>query len=262
MTPEDKIKVFSHGLSQFETEKMRLYCEDMIKEIPDYIFDMPSSTTGKYHNATQCQPHGQVYHIIMFAEIANYRLSLKGNKDIFKSAEQRDAIRCAAYFHDAMKLGDGKTSYTVFEHPLLAAEWVRNTIVEHDIELKIKNAIADMCAAHSGEFCTSSRSQIKLPEPKNAMELFVHECDILSSRNNIDMRPPEYLADIFVDTEVEIDFDENYVMPFGKYKGVRLLDIQNQKPDYLDWCLENLTKRDVTNMIKAMRKSLETKETE
>ena len=69
MTDEQKVSVFQPLLDKFETVQMRLYCTDMIKQIPDYIFDMPSSTSGKYHNKTQCLPHGQIYHIVMFAEI-------------------------------------------------------------------------------------------------------------------------------------------------------------------------------------------------
>lgn len=262
MNPEDKVKVFSYGLEQFETDKMRMYCEDMIKEMPEYLFYMPSSTTGKWHNPTQCLPHGQIYHIIMFAEIVNYRLALKGNRDKFKSAEQRDAMRCAAYFHDALKLGHNQSSFTVFEHPLLAAEWVRTTVVEHDVEQKIKDAIADMCAAHSGEFCTSKRNSIVLPEPKNAMEFFIHECDILSSRNNIDMPIPDYLKDVFEDLEEEVEFDEEFVLTFGAHKDKKLIDVYQEHPDYIEWCEKNLVqRRDVITMIKAMKKTLQKEQT-
>lgn len=260
MTCSEKIAVFKESLNKFETEKMRMYCEDMIKEMPDYLFYMPSSTTGKWHNPTQCQPHGQIYHIIMFAEIVNYRLALKGNREKFKSAEQRDAIRCVAYFHDAWKLGKNESLYTAFDHPLIAAEWVRTSTVEHDIEQKIKNAIADMCAAHSGEFCTSKKSNVILPEPKNAMEFFVHECDILSSRNNIDMQPPKYLRGIFDDIKLNIEFDEEYTINFGKYKGKKLLDVYKSEPDYISWCEENLPqRRDLMNMIQAMKEWLKEK---
>ena len=55
----DKVKVFEGLLNKFETDEIRDYCADMIKEIPDYIFTIPSSTSFKYHNKTQCQPHGQ-----------------------------------------------------------------------------------------------------------------------------------------------------------------------------------------------------------
>jgi len=256
MTIDEKIAVFQPYLDKFETDEMRLYCADMIAEIPDYIFTMPSSTSGKFHNATQCLPHGQVYHIIMFAEVMNYRLALKGNKEKFKSPSQRDAMRCVPFFHDAIKCGLNGSQYTVHDHPMLAGEWVRNTKVEHDINDKTKEAIARMCERHSGEWTTTKRSKVVLPEPENAMELFCHECDILSSRNNIDMQPPEYLNNIFTDTVDSVEFDENYVMPFGKYAGQKLIDIYKHKPDYIEWMEKNISKRDVLNMIKAMKEAL------
>lgn len=77
----DKIKVFENLLNKFETEEIKNYCTDMIKEIPDYIFTIPSSTSFKYHNKTQCQPHGQIFHILMFAEIMNYILGLEYVKE-------------------------------------------------------------------------------------------------------------------------------------------------------------------------------------
>ena len=166
-----------------------------------------------------------------------------------------------AYFHDAWKLGKNESSYTVFEHPLIAAEWVKTTVVEHDIEQKIKDAIADMCASHSGEFCTSKKNNTVLPEPKNTMEFFVHECDILSSRNNIDMSPPEYLKEIFDDIKSDIEFDEEYAINFGKHKGEKLIDVYRSAPDYIVWCEENLPqRRDLISMIQAMKEWLKTKE--
>lgn len=260
MTREEKISVFQPYLDKFETDKMRMYCTDMIAQIPDYIFTMPSSTSGKYHNATQCQPHGQIYHIIMFAEIMNYRLALKGNQEKFKSPAQRDAMRCVPFFHDALKCGTDGGQWTVHEHPMLAGTWVRETNVEHDIEDNIKEAIARMCERHSGEWTSSKKSNVVLPEPENAMELFCHECDILSSRNNIDMQPPEYLKDIFGEENTKVEFDENYVMPFGKHAGQKLIDVYKAHPDYIAWCEENIHKKDILNMIKAMKEYIKNKE--
>ena len=260
MNEEQKIAVFQPLLDKFETEEMRLYCEDMIKQIPDYIFEMPSSTSGKYHNPTQCLPHGQVYHIVMFAEIMNYRLALKGNQEKFKSPTQRDAMRCTPIFHDALKCGLNGSSYSVHEHPMLAGQWVREAKVEHDIDEKIKEAIARMCERHSGEWTESKRSTVILPEPENAMELFVHECDYLSSRNNIDMTIPEYLKDIF--TDEESTFDENYTLPFGKHAGKRLIDVYKSTPDYVEWMEGAIRKREVLNQIRAMKEYLKNNEKE
>jgi hypothetical protein len=262
MTEEQKVAVFQPLLDKFETEQIRLYCTDMIKQIPDYIFDMPSSTSGKYHNKTQCQQHGQIYHILMFAEILNYRLDLKCNKERFKSEEQRDAMRCVPIFHDAIKCGWNGSAYTVHDHPMLAGAWVREAKVEHDIDDKAKEAIARMCERHSGEWVSSKKSKIILPEPENAMEVMIHECDILSSRNNIDMQPPEYLNDIFEDLNKPLEFDEGYTLTFGKHAGKRLIDIYKSTPDYVVWCEENLHKPDLQKMIKAMKEYLKNKENE
>lgn len=253
MTNEQKVAVFQPLLDKFETESMRLYCIDMIKQIPDYIFDMPSSTSGKYHNATQCQPHGQIYHILMFAEILNYRLDLKCNRERFKSEVQRDAMRCVPIFHDAIKCGWSGSTFTVHDHPMLAGAWVREAYVEHDIDEKAKEAIARMCERHSGEWTTSKKSKVVLPEPENTMEIMIHECDILSSRNNIDMQPPEYLNDIFDDLNKPLEFDENYTINFGKHAGERMIDIYKSDPGYLVWCEENLHKPDLQRMIKAFK---------
>lgn len=260
MTDEEKIAVFQPLLDKFEVEEMKSYCKDMIKQIPEYIFIMPSSTSGKYHNATQCLPHGQIYHIIMFAEILNYLLALKCNQDKFRSPEQRDAMRCVPIFHDAVKCGFDGGQYTLHEHPMIAGEWVRNTQVEHDISDKAKEAIARMCERHSGEWTTSKKSKTVLPEPENEMERIIHMCDILSSRNNIDMSIPDYLRDIFDDIEEEFEFDENYILDFGQYKGQKLIDVYRAKPDYIDWCENNIHKFDVVNMIKVMKRTLNKEE--
>lgn len=236
MIPEEKVAVFAPYLEKFETEHVRLYCEDMIKLIPDYIFDIPSSTSGKYHNATQCQPHGQIYHIVMFASVMNYRLELECNKEKFKSPEQRDAMRCTPFFHDAVKCGWNGGKWTVHEHPMLAGEWVRNTKVEHDVDDKVKEAIARMCERHSGQWVSNKKSSVILPKPENAMEAFVHECDILSSRADIDMQPPEYLKVIYGEAEAPKPVSiEDYKVSFPKHMGKTLLQIQDEDPGYITW---------------------------
>lgn len=251
MTREEKIAVFAPYLEKFETEEMRLYCEDMVEQIPDYIFEIPSSTSGKYHNQTQCLPHGQIYHIIMFAEVMNYRLGLKGNKTKFKYPTQRDAMRCIPFFHDALKCGIKESPFSVHNHPMLAGQWVREAKVEHDIGSELKETIARMCERHSGEWTTSKKMKLVLPEPENEMELFVHECDYLSSRSNIDMPIPEYLKEALVDKPVA--FNENYTLTFGKHNGERLIDVYKKAPDYIEWLEENIRKRDVLAQIKAMK---------
>ncbi len=246
----NKKVVFKELIDQFETEEMRLYCEDMIENIPDYIFTMPSSTSGKFHNKTQCQTHGQIYHIIMFGAIMNYRLALKCNKEKFNHPTLRDAMRCVPIFHDAVKCGWNGSSFTVHDHPMLAGTWVRETKVEHNIDDVIKEMIARMCERHSGEWTSSKRSKVVLPEPETEMEIFVHECDILSSRSDIDMQPSEYLKGIFGAEKAELPNINEYVINFGKYSGTKLVDLYKKDKGYCMWLKENSYKKEVVEMIK------------
>ncbi len=185
----------------------------------------------------------------MFAEIMNHRLNLKGNREKFKSPTQRDAMRCTPIFHDALKCGENGT-HTIFDHPLLAGKWIRETKVEHDIDDKIKEAIARMCERHSGEWTTSKKSDIILPEPENAMELFVHECDYLSSRNNIDMPVPEYLKVCF--GEVELPDINEHILTFGKHKGETLVEVNKIDPGWSNWAKENINRHPEAALLKQL----------
>jgi uncharacterized protein (DUF3820 family) len=212
---------------------------------------MPSSTSGKFHNATQCLPHGQIYHIIMFGAIMNYRLALKCNKEKFNNPIHRDAMRCVPIFHDAVKCGWNGSAFTVHEHPMLAGTWVRETKVEHDIDCEIKEMIAKMCERHSGEWTSSKRSKTVLPEPETEMEILVHECDILSSRSDIDMQPSEYLKGVLgAESTTTHNNVDDYIVNFGKYKGMKLVDIFNTDRSYCMWLKENSFQEEVKNMIK------------
>ena len=248
----NKKAVFKELLDKFETEEVRLYCEDMVENIPDYIFTMPSSTSGKFHNATQCLPHGQVYHIIMFGAIMNYRLALKCNKKKYSNPIHRDAMRCVPIFHDAVKCGWNGSAFTVHDHPMLAGAWVRETKVEHDIDEDVKEMIARMCERHSGEWTSSKRSKTVLPEPETDMEILVHECDILSSRSDIDMQPSEYLKGVFGEEKITLPNVNEYVLNFGKHSGKKLIDVFNLHRDYIDWCKENLHKEPLLSLIKIL----------
>ena len=180
-----KVDVFRSVLESFENESMRLYCIDMIKLMPDYNFTMPSSTTLKYHNATQCRPGGQSYHVIMVATIMNYILSLEYTKEKYPDPVQRDCLRIAAILHDAQKTEGGQ--YTAHTHPLSAAEWIKATETDHDIDARQKKYIARLIASHSGEWTTSKKSNEVLPKPVTDAQMLVHICDILGSRSNLDM---------------------------------------------------------------------------
>jgi uncharacterized protein (DUF3820 family) len=159
-------------------------------------------------------------------------------------------MRCVPIFHDAVKCGWNGSAFTVHDHPMLAGAWVRETKVEHDIDDRIKEMIARMCERHSGEWTSSKRSKVVLPEPETEMEILVHECDILSSRSDIDMQPSKYLKGVFGAEKHELPNIDEYVINFGKYSGTKLVDLYKKDKGYCMWLKENSYKKEVVAMIK------------
>lgn len=247
----DKVKIFEGLLNKFETDEIRNYCADMIKEIPDYIFTIPSSTSFKYHNKTQCQPHGQIFHILMFAEVMNYVLGLEYVKE--KTNErQRDCLRCTPIFHDAIKCGLNGSQYTVHEHPMLAGEWVRDTSVEHDVDADTKAYIARLCESHSGEWTSTKRSKTVLPKPENDEQFFVHMCDYLASRSNLDMTYSDDVLAVLNNVEIpkqELPDINTYVLNFGKHSGEKLVDVAQTDPSYISWAKENMNREPIKSLL-------------
>ena len=250
----NKRKICESLTHNFETENFKEYFLDMCDHIPDYIFIMPSSTSGRYHNETQCQPHGQLYHIFMFQSILENLLRLKGNKERFNTPEERDAMRCVPAFHDAVKCGWNGSQYTVQNHPKLAAEWVMSTNVEHDIDPAWKRVIADMCEAHSGEWNKDRSGNVIMSEPRNLREFLIHECDILASRNDLDWIISDELKNIIKEEMPDPMVDE-YEIPVGKYKGRKLVEIFAIDPDYCRWMRDNIDRQPLKSMLEELYES-------
>lgn len=248
----NKVKVFEELLTKFETEEIKSYCEDMINDIPDYIFMIPSSTSLKYHNATQCKTHGQLMHILMFAEIMNYILDLEYVKEKTDPVK-RDCLRCTPIFHDAIKCGLNGSQYSLHDHPLIAGKWIRETVVEHDISQELKDYIARLCESHSGEWTSTKRSKVVLPKPETDDQFLVHLCDYLSSRPNLDMTYEDELDEILGEIkEDSIPKLDEYVLDFGKYKGQKLIDVAEINPGYISWAKENIGREPIRSLLEQL----------
>ena len=66
-----KDKVFIDELKWIQSDKLREFATAVVQKLPDYFFDVPASSTGKYHSKTACGPGGLVRHTkaaLMIAE--------------------------------------------------------------------------------------------------------------------------------------------------------------------------------------------------
>ena len=113
-----------------------------MSELPLYWWEVPASSTGKYHPAYALGDGGLMRHSIAVVRFLNWFFSLEQYQNKFTDRE-RDLLRCAGLVHDGRKSGasdDVKEVFTVFDHPLLMAEAVRKhkedaVISDKEIEL-------------------------------------------------------------------------------------------------------------------------------
>lgn len=177
--------MFENVLKNFENEDLRQLAEEMIKTIPPYFYEVPASSSGKYH-PSYCLGQGGLYrHTLALCEILEYLFETNdlGSRD-------RDIMRIAGIMHDTRKSGSQeeyeKDPTTKFEHPLYAADVVRS-FKSRNNSYEIER-IAGCIDTHMGKWNTSKYSDTVLPEPTVLIQRLVHTADYLASRKNLEVK--------------------------------------------------------------------------
>lgn len=152
----------------------------LINKLPDYFFEVPASSTGKYHPAFAAGDGGLVRHTKAVVRIG-YELLNSMIGDAFNQSE-KDLMILSLILHDGLKHGINKERYVRFDHPLLAASFVRENGKEAGLNDKEIEFMYNVISSHMGPFNTSSYSDVVLPIPKNKYQKFVHMCDLLASK--------------------------------------------------------------------------------
>ena len=178
----DKIKMFEKELSYIINDDVRDSLKIMIDKIPDYFFDIPASSTGKYHPLYATGEGGLLRHTKAAVRMA-YELF-----GIYKFPDRtKDLIIMSLLLHDSVKKGEVESKYTLFEHPLTACDFIKKYESELNISTDDVQFVCDCIASHMGRFNTSDYSDVILPIPKTPEQKFVHMCDYLASRKVINL---------------------------------------------------------------------------
>jgi 23S rRNA maturation-related 3'-5' exoribonuclease YhaM len=241
---DERYKLVERILDSIENEDLKELCIAILDDFPEYIWLVPGSSSGKYHPSTDLGEGGLMRHQIAVARFCNWKLELEQNQNKFDS-RQRDCLRIACLCHDGRKSGEEDCGHTVHEHPRLMSEAVR-TLVEkfptHKIEI---NMIAHCIDSHMGQWCESKKSDLVLPKPQTEMEEFVHECDYLASRKDIELQFDDW-------KKPELPPLDTYVLTFGKYKDMKLVDAAAKDRGYIDWLKENYGREPVRSLLKLL----------
>ena len=235
-------------LATIVNEDIREFAKVLVEGLPNYIWEVGASSTGKYHPAYSLGEGGLMRHQIAVVRFLNYFFELEQYNTKFTSREM-DLMRVAGLVHDGRKSGEQtdyeRSKFTKFDHPLQMANIIRSyheQYLNHD-ELEF---CAHCIETHMGQWSTDRKSSVTLPKPMDEYQHFVHLADYLASRKDLTMS----FDKIEVSTPKEpVNIDE-YIVSFGKYKGTKLVDLYNKDRSYCMWLKENSYQREIVEMIK------------
>jgi len=183
----DKIKEFEREINYIQNPEYKESVKKLMEKVPDYFFEIPASSTGKYHPEFTTGNGGLVRHTKAAVRIAKELLTLENFKKAYTSNE-RDLLLIALLIHDTFKSGEIEEKYTRFDHPLLSADFIKknqNITSFNDKEIEF---LATAISSHMGEWNTNNYSNVVLPKPTAKHQVFVHMCDFLASRKFLNIK--------------------------------------------------------------------------
>ena len=177
----DKKEVFKREVNYLKNERYRENANKLIELLPDYFFEVPASSTGKYHPAFSLGDGGLVRHTKAAVRIAYEFYNDESITGCFNQ-DEKDLMIVALVLHDGLKHGLEKSEYVVFEHPIIMGEYIKNnkdklTLTDNEIEF-----LVNVISSHMGPWTKDYKGNEVLPKPVNKYQRFVHMCDYLASR--------------------------------------------------------------------------------
>lgn len=181
-----KSTIFNNELELIKNDRLRKSCEVLLNELPDYFYEIPASSTGKYHPKFALGEGGLVRHTKVAVRIAYEIIKTQSIGNVFTD-DEKDLILISLMLHDGLKEGFPKGKYTKFDHPILAANFVKDKANLTELTSEEVKLISTNISSHMGEWNKSDYSDITLPLPKNKYQKMVHMCDLLASRKFINV---------------------------------------------------------------------------
>lgn len=247
---DERMKLVEPVLETFENEDIKEFAIAILDSLPEYIWTVPASSTGKYHPAYSLGDGGLMRHQMAVVRFLNFFFELEQYCSKLTSREM-DLMRLAGLIHDGMKSGsqlDFETSkYTKFDHPLQMANKIREC---EGLPEEEREFVAKVISKHMGQWNTDKKSAVTLPKPDDKFSRLLHLADYLASRKSLTMD----FENFTVEKKEKIDLD-TFIMPFGKkHKGELLIDIAKNDPTYIDWMRKELNREPFVSLLKELDK--------
>ena len=177
------LKSFNEMIEKIQNEKWKLGCKELVKKLPNYFWVVAASSSGKYHPKCDLGTGGLVRHSVMVAinamDLVTAEIFVEDN------IINKDMALIAGLFHDCMKQGNAHSGHTVFDHPILAAEFMAAELKDY-IEEPYLSTICGAVRTHMGKWTTSDYApEITLEKPTTAFQKLVHTADYEAARKYI-----------------------------------------------------------------------------
>ena len=182
----EKIEYFNKEYSYIKDNKKREDVKYLVNKLPDYFFEIPASSTGKYHPSFASSENGLVKHTKVAVRIAKELLDNSGLNN-FKDNE-KDIIIMAIILHDGCKSGIVKENYTRFDHPLIVSHLIKENRSSLSLNDEEMDLLIRVISSHMGIWNKDYNGNEILPIPKDKYQRFVHMCDYLSSKKFLDVK--------------------------------------------------------------------------
>lgn len=174
-------KLFEVELSYLKSDRIKNACLAMTKLLPDYFYEVPASSTGKYHPSYSLGEGGLLRHSKAAMRIGYELLQDPSIGDKYTS-DEKDLMLMALLIHDGLKSGNPQEKYTRFDHPILMADYLMDCEEELGLEVEEIEFLGDVIKTHMGVWTTDYNGNEVLEKPKTKYQNFVHMCDYLASR--------------------------------------------------------------------------------
>lgn len=174
-------KLFEVELTYLKSDRIRKACLAMTKLLPDYFYEVPASSTGKYHPSYSLGEGGLLRHSKAAMRIGYELLQDSSIGDKYTD-DEKDLMLMALLIHDGLKSGNPQEKYTRFDHPILMADYLMDCEEELGLEVEEIEFLGDVIKTHMGVWTTDYNGNEVLEKPKTKYQNFVHMCDYLASR--------------------------------------------------------------------------------
>lgn len=176
------IDLFEQELAMIKNQEIKDFTCLVLEKAPPYFWEVPSSSTGKYHPPQSNGPGGLVRHTRAVAFLGD---ALCNIYDIV--GDERDAVIAACLLHDVVKYGMEKSKWTTKTHDYDGALYIHMLAKQTGKDVPMLSTITGAVAWHMGRWTERKNGHPlkKFPEDFSRAEELVHVADCLSSRKQM-----------------------------------------------------------------------------